>query len=176
MFLALLVSVLAAVRTLCWELWDAPRAGAGEHCLPSRADSSMGIINVLGIRHSFPGRQSKCSPFFHGCLAEKPAFSSVPIDFHRIRMLWIGRVLKDRPVPTPCCGQGCYPLHCHSLSLTIQTIPYPQSGPSIKSRPLPFRVQDISWGSVRCFCTNPSTLGTYVLDPVLKQARVMSSS
>jgi len=22
-------------------------------------------------------------------------------------MAWVGRDLKDHPVPTPCCGQGC---------------------------------------------------------------------
>ncbi len=25
------------------------------------------------------------------------------------RMVWVGKVLRDDPVPTPSCGQGCHP-------------------------------------------------------------------
>ncbi|KAK4827563.1 hypothetical protein QYF61_019187 [Mycteria americana] len=39
----------------------------------------------------------------------------------------------------------------NSLSVTIQPIPYPPSGPSVKSTSLQFRDKDVVWDSVRCF-------------------------
>lgn len=39
----------------------------------------------------------------------------------------------------------------NSLSVTIQLIPYPPSGLSIKPMPLQFRDKDGMWDSVECF-------------------------
>ncbi|RMC13969.1 hypothetical protein DUI87_09053 [Hirundo rustica rustica] len=38
-----------------------------------------------------------------------------------------------------------------SLSATMQTIPYPFTGPSIKSMSLQFRDKDVVWDNVKCF-------------------------
>ncbi|KAK4828658.1 hypothetical protein QYF61_000376 [Mycteria americana] len=46
---------------------------------------------------------------------------------------------------------GHQAVDCNSLSATIQPIPYPPSGPSIKSTSLQFRDKDVMQGSVKCF-------------------------
>ncbi|KAK4831140.1 hypothetical protein QYF61_015443 [Mycteria americana] len=50
---------------------------------------------------------------------------------------------------------------CNTLSVTIQPIPYPPSGPSLKSMPLQCRDKDVVQDSVKCFAqvqvTVPST-------------------
>ncbi|KAK4816062.1 hypothetical protein QYF61_011070 [Mycteria americana] len=46
---------------------------------------------------------------------------------------------------------GHQAIDCNSLSATIQPIPYPLSGPSIKSMFLQFRDKDVLWDSVKCY-------------------------
>ena len=46
---------------------------------------------------------------------------------------------------------GHWTINWNSLSVTIQPIPHPASGPSIKSIFLQFGNQDVMWDSVKCF-------------------------
>ncbi|KAK4826701.1 hypothetical protein QYF61_010916 [Mycteria americana] len=46
---------------------------------------------------------------------------------------------------------GHQAVECNSLSATIQPIPYPPSGPSVRSMSLQFRDKDVTWDSAKCF-------------------------
>lgn len=37
------------------------------------------------------------------------------------------------------------------MKKTVQLIPYPLSGPSVKSMRLQFRDKDVAWDSIKCF-------------------------
>ena len=46
---------------------------------------------------------------------------------------------------------GHWAIDYNSLSATIQSIPYPPSGPSIKSMCLQFRDKGVMWDTIKCF-------------------------
>ncbi|GAB0197840.1 hypothetical protein GRJ2_002249400 [Grus japonensis] len=59
-----------------------------------------------------------------------------------------------RPLRNATCHWsplGHRAVDCNSLSVTVQPIPYPPSGLSVKSMSLQFRDKDVVWDSVKCF-------------------------
>ncbi|KAK4824261.1 hypothetical protein QYF61_012527 [Mycteria americana] len=84
---------------------------------------------------------------------------------------------KDRPLRNVThhwspLGHGA--IDCNSLSVTIQPIPYPLSGPSVKSISLQFRDKDVVRDSLKCFAQVQGSILRYSTKQIPEEAKVCS--
>lgn len=126
---------------------------------------------------SFP-RSMLTTPHSWVLLANLLRVHSIPLSMSPTKMLnrsvyWSLRNLTHHWSPL-----GHWPVYCNSLIVTIQPIPYPQNGPSIKSSSHQLRQKDVMWDNVKCFaqvqvgnvscsslihpCCNPSIEGCHI--------------